>query len=94
MSGTFGEPSWPTRNVTVADLDGDQRPEIIVANRYSWEQPGANYICANDGHGAFPDCRVLSTEPATTIASSSYSETTWLVRSAAATSSPKPSSEV
>jgi hypothetical protein len=68
LSGTFGEPDWPTRNVTVADLNGDERPEIIVANRGGPDNRSANYVCVNDGSGAFPDCGVLSTESATTIA--------------------------
>ena len=67
LVGTFGEASWPTRNVTVADLNGDRRPEIIVANRGGAENRSANYICVNDGSGAFPECRVLSRNSATTI---------------------------
>ena len=67
LAGTFGDASWPTRNVTVADLNGDGRPEIIVANRGGPENRSANYICVNDGSGAFPDCSVLSRNSATTI---------------------------
>lgn len=66
--GSFGEPEWPTRNVTVADLDGDDRPEIVVANRGGAENRSANFVCVNDGNGAFPRCEVLSRESATTIA--------------------------
>ena len=67
LAGTFGDPSWPTRNVTVADLNGDNRPEIVVANRGGPENRSANYVCVNDGSGAFPACRVLSRNSATTI---------------------------
>lgn len=67
LAGTFGDPSWPTRNVTVADLNGDSRPEIVVANRGGPENRSANYVCVNDGSGAFPGCRVLSRNSATTI---------------------------
>jgi len=68
LAGTFGEAAWPTRNVTVADLNGDDRPEIVVANRGGPDNLSDNYVCFNDGHGAFPACEVLSGESATTIA--------------------------
>lgn len=68
FAGTFGDPRWPTRNITVIDLNGDKRPDIVVANR-SEDQPGANYVCLNDGRGNFSTtCRAFSTESATTIA--------------------------
>ena len=67
-AGTFGAAAWATRNVTVADLDGDGRSDIVVANRGGPENRSANYICLNDGNGAFPACGVLSSESATTIA--------------------------
>ena len=68
LTGTFGDSEWPTRNVTVADLNGDERPEIIAANRGGPDNRSANYVCFNDGSGAFPACEVLSGESATTIA--------------------------
>jgi len=68
FAGTFGDARWPTRNLTVLDLNGDRRPDIVVANR-SEDQPGANYVCLNDGRGRFSSCRAFSTESATTIAS-------------------------
>ncbi|HEY0376964.1 MAG TPA: VCBS repeat-containing protein, partial [Pyrinomonadaceae bacterium] len=67
LAGRFGDALWPTRNVTVVDLNRDGRPDIVVANR-SEDQPGANYVCLNDGRGHFPSCRTLSPESATTIA--------------------------
>jgi hypothetical protein len=66
--GTFGRPVWATRNVTVADLDGDKRPDIIVANRGGPDNLSENLICRNDGQGRFPSCTVLSADSATTIA--------------------------
>jgi hypothetical protein len=68
FAGTFGDPRWPTRNVTLVDLNRDGRPDIVVANR-SEDQPGANYVCLNDGQGNFSmTCRAFATESATTIA--------------------------
>jgi hypothetical protein len=63
----FGSASWETRNITVVDLNGDKRPDIVVANRRV-SNKSANYICLNDGRGSFPACRVLSRESAVTIA--------------------------
>ncbi|MEC7740531.1 MAG: VCBS repeat-containing protein, partial [Gemmatimonadota bacterium] len=67
MTGTFGDPSWPTRNVTVIDLTGDRRPDIVVANRGGAPRGTANYICPNDGEGYFSTCTELSAQSATTI---------------------------
>ena len=71
LDGTFGEPTWATRNVTVVELTGDGLPEIVVANRNPKNQ-SANYICINGGNGTFAECRELSTESATTIASGDF----------------------
>ena len=65
-AGTFGEPSWGTRYVTLADLNEDQYPDIIVANRAdSPTSPVPSFICFNDRTGAFPTCTPLPTESAT-----------------------------
>lgn len=44
VGGTYGNPSWVTRNAAVADMNGDDLPDILVANR-SGSRPGNNYIC-------------------------------------------------
>ncbi|HKG59138.1 MAG TPA: VCBS repeat-containing protein [Pyrinomonadaceae bacterium] len=33
-AGSFGEATWSTRYVTLADLDGDKYPDIMVANKH------------------------------------------------------------
>jgi beta-lactamase class A len=63
----FGQPEWSTRNATITDVNGDGLPDIVVANR-TGKQPGANYICLNQGRGHFDAaCQVFSAESATTI---------------------------
>lgn len=63
-AGTWGDPSWNTRNVTVSDVNGDHCIDLIVANRKS-----SSYVILNDGKGAFPKDRwhVIPVESATTI---------------------------
>lgn len=71
VSGTFGDPEWNTRYVTVADLNGDKRPDLIVANRSSNPAaPRPSFVCLNDGAGAFPSCTPLATQSATIIIAS------------------------
>ncbi len=68
LSSEFGDPTWSTRYITVADLNGDKRPDILVANRSSRpEQPRPSFYCLNDGKGAFPKCTQLPTQSATII---------------------------
>lgn len=68
VAGTFGAPEWSTRYVTVAELNGDARPDLIVANRGGAAPPGRpSYVCMNDGTGAFPTCTPLATSSATII---------------------------
>jgi len=67
-AGTFGRPEWSTRYITVADLNGDKRPDIIVANRSSNpEKPVPCFVCLNDGQGGFPSEIPLPTQSATII---------------------------
>ena len=66
VAGTFGEPEWSTRYVTVADLNGDKRPDLVVANRNSNpSSPRPSFVCLNDGKAGFPSCSPLATESAT-----------------------------
>jgi hypothetical protein len=65
LGSSYGRAEWETRNASVADLNKDGRPDIIVANRS--DHP-ANYICLNQGKGRFEnDCGAFSYESATTI---------------------------
>lgn len=67
-AGTFGRPEWSTRYITVADLNGDGRPDIIVANRSSNPaKPVPCFVCLNDGKGGFPSEIPLPTQSATII---------------------------
>jgi len=71
VGGTFGQPEWSTRYVTIADLNGDKRPDLIVANRSSNPaNPRPSFVCLNDGKGGFPSCSPLATESATIIVAS------------------------
>jgi hypothetical protein len=71
VSGTFGDSAWNTRYVTVSDLNGDKRPDLIVANRSSNPAaPRPSFVCLNNGAGAFPACTPLATQSATIIIAS------------------------
>ena len=74
LAGTFGDPNWTTRYITVADLNGDKRPDILVANRNGSQGPGPSYFCLNDGHGGFPKCRALPAESATIIVAADFDD--------------------
>lgn len=64
LAGTWGDPSWNTRNIALVDINGDHHLDLIVANRKS-----PSYIILNDGKGDFnkEHCSTLPTESATTI---------------------------
>ena len=72
-AGTFGQPSWPTRYVTLADLDGDRYPDIIAANRGDYPKSSApSFVCHNNQKGEFPACDPLPTESATSIVAADF----------------------
>lgn len=65
QDGTWGEPSWNTRNIVLGDLNGDHHLDLVVANRKS-----PSYILLNDGNGSFSQqgWHLIPSESATTIA--------------------------
>jgi hypothetical protein len=69
IGSAYGRPEWPMRNSSVADLNGDRLPDIVVADRSGdARHAGANYVCLNRGRGVFDaDCIAFSHESATTI---------------------------
>ena len=72
-AGTFGQPEWSTRYITVADLNGDHRPDVIVANRSSnAANPRPSFVCLNDGAAGFPACSPLATQSATIIVAADF----------------------
>jgi hypothetical protein len=73
VSGTFGDPAWPTRYVTLADLNGDGLADIVAANRAGGGgRRTPSYICFNDGKGNFPTAQPLPTESATIILAADF----------------------
>ncbi|WP_321470556.1 VCBS repeat-containing protein [uncultured Paludibaculum sp.] len=72
-AGTFGSPTWSTRYVTLADLNGDGYPDIVAANRGEGPQsPAPSFLCLNDRKGHFPACDRLPTESATSIVAADF----------------------
>ncbi|MFN7627856.1 MAG: FG-GAP-like repeat-containing protein [Pirellula sp.] len=65
LGGSWGEPSWNTRNIALGDMNGDHHLDLVVANRKS-----TSYILLNDGNGNFNrrDWKPIPAESATTIA--------------------------
>lgn len=67
VGSAFGLPDWPTRNLSIADINADGFPDIILANRGDVGQT-SNYICLNNGKGQFnANCIPFAPYPATTI---------------------------
>jgi hypothetical protein len=65
LARTWGESSWPTRFVTVADMNLDGFPDIIAANAgASLPLPiyYPSFVCLNNGKGEFLWCQALPTE--------------------------------
>lgn len=65
-AGEWGSASWRSRRAVVGDLNGDARPDIIVANRSL--RPGQrSAFCLNDGTGRFRTCRELEAGQASNV---------------------------
>jgi FG-GAP-like repeat len=55
------------------DVNGDSRPDIVVANRGSMpNNPRPSQVCLNDGQGAFPTSSPIPTESATIIVAKDF----------------------
>jgi hypothetical protein len=64
IGSEFGLPKWPTRNLSIADINTDGLPDLILANRGT---STSNYICLNIGKGKFnADCIPFAPYPSTT----------------------------
>lgn len=64
---TFGRAAWPTRHISVVDLNGDGLPDVVLANRYG-NKPGPSYVCFGVKGGRFADeCVAFAQGSATTI---------------------------
>ncbi|WOJ92864.1 VCBS repeat-containing protein [Congregibacter variabilis] len=63
----FGTPDWNTRHVSVADLNGDGRADVIAANR-GGPAGTENFVCFGAGGGLLQQpCTVVYRGSATTI---------------------------
>jgi hypothetical protein len=72
-AGSFGDPNWSTRYVTLADVNGDRFPDIVAANRGGGpKDPAPSFVCINDQKGNFPHCDPLPTESATSIIAADF----------------------
>lgn len=72
-AGSFGEPGWNTRYVTLADMNGDRYPDIVAANRGNPAKgPAPSFVCFNDRKAGFGSCEALPTESATSIVAADF----------------------
>jgi hypothetical protein len=73
IGSEFGSPEWPTRNLSVADINNDGLPDLILANRGNAST--FNYICLNQGKGQFTgDCIRFAQYPSTTITPADFTK--------------------
>lgn len=64
---TFGKAEWPTRHISVVDLNGDRLPDVVLANRHG-NKPGPSYLCFGvKGAGFADECVAFAQGSATTI---------------------------
>ena len=75
LASTWGDPSWNTRNVVLADVNRDDRLDLVVANRKS-----RSYVIFNDGKGNFTKDRwqSLGAESATTMVAADFNGDGWV----------------
>ncbi|HEV8283155.1 MAG TPA: VCBS repeat-containing protein [Chitinophagaceae bacterium] len=74
IGSEFGLPEWPTRNLSIADINNDGLPDLILANRGDLSST-SNYICLNRGKGQFnADCIPFAPYPATTISPADFNK--------------------
>ncbi len=73
IGSAFGLPEWPTRNLSIADINNDKLPDLILANRGNAAM--SNYICVNQGKGEFQSsCTAFARYPATTITPADFNK--------------------
>jgi hypothetical protein len=74
IGSEFGLPEWPTRNLSIADINADGLPDLILANRGDLGKT-SNYICLNSGKGQFnANCIPFAAYPATTISPADFNK--------------------
>jgi hypothetical protein len=74
IGSEFGLPEWPTRNLSIADINNDGLPDLILANRGDLSST-SNYICLNRGKGQFnANCIPFAPYPATTISPADFNK--------------------
>lgn len=74
VGSTYGRPEWATRHVSVADLNGDSVPDVVLANR-SGGDSGVSYICFGVGGARFDtECVGFARGSATTITPADFND--------------------